>query len=102
MTKDTKRGTLSDIGEGVKDAVSGNVPGDVPPMTQEACEAWIMLKGQEGTPVFEIHLVDTEVDKDPTMRALMEALTLMIHQGIMGMPFAESQQQPKPDLKPVA
>ncbi len=68
-------------------------------MTQEACESWIMLKGQEGNPVFEIHLVDKEVDQDPTMRALMETLTMMIHNGIMGMPFEEAN---RPTLKPVA
>jgi hypothetical protein len=29
-----------------------------PAMTQEQCEHYIMLQGQKGTPVFEIHLVD--------------------------------------------
>lgn len=72
-----------------------------PPMTQEECENWILLKSQTGDAVFEIHLVDKEVDQDPTMRALMETITDMIHQGIMGMPFEESQQAGKPDLEVV-
>jgi len=62
-----------------------------PPMTQEECEAYILLKGQSGEPVFEIHLVDKEVDQDPTMRTLMNVVSQMIHQGIMGMPFQEAE-----------
>jgi hypothetical protein len=82
------------------------------PMTQAECEAFIMLAGQSGKPVFEIHMVDKTVDQDPTMRALMEAVTLMIHQGIMGLPFQESEaargKEPapmtivKPNGKPAA
>jgi len=63
----------------------------LPAMTQQECESYIMLQGQSGKPVFEIHLVDKEVDQDPTMRALMDAVSLMIHQGIMGMPFQEAE-----------
>jgi hypothetical protein len=35
------------------------------------------------------------------MRALLEAVTEMIHRGIMGMPFTEANQPnaPKPDIK---
>lgn len=72
-----------------------------PPMTQEQCEHYIMLQGQKDTPVFEIHLVDKEVDEDPTMRALLEAVTQMIHKGIMGMPFTEANRPnaPKPNVE---
>ncbi len=66
-----------------------------PPMTQEEVENWIMLAGQTGKVVFEIHVVDPEIDKDPTMRALLESLTEMIHNGIMGMPFLESNRPKK-------
>jgi hypothetical protein len=90
---------------------SGAVP-IKPAMTQAECESYIMLQGQTGKPVFEIHLVDKEVDQDPTMRALMDAVTIMIHNGIMGMPFAEAEaargKEPppmtivKPNGKPAA
>jgi hypothetical protein len=74
-------------------------PRTKPAMTQMECESFIMLAGQSGKPVFEIHLVDKEADQDPTMRALMESVTMMIHNGIMGMPFQESQSAPKPNLE---
>ena len=74
------------------------------PMTQEQIESWIMLKGQTGERWFEIHVLDEEMDADPTMRALLEALSEMIHRGIMDMPFIEAQhasdagKDNKPDL----
>ncbi len=66
-----------------------------PPMTQEEVENWIMLKGQGKDRWFEIHVLDEEVDKEPAMRALMEALSDMMQQGILGMPFLESNRPKK-------
>lgn len=73
-----------------------------PPMTKEQCENWIMLKGQTDERWFKIVILDDEVGQDPTMIALMETVSDMIFRGIQGMPFTESQQAGKPDLKPAA
>jgi len=62
-----------------------------PPMTQEQVEAWIMLKGQNKERWFEIRVLDPEVDAEPNMRALMETLSDMMQQGILGMPFMEAE-----------
>ena len=81
-------------------------PGAVPikpPMTQEAVENWIMLKGQSGDRWFEIRILDEEVGQDPTMIALMESVSEMIFRGIQGMPFTEAENaRQKGNLKPVA
>lgn len=71
------------------------------PMTQEEVESWIMLKGQYDERWFEIRILDKEVGQDPTARALMEALSDMIHKGVMNMPFMEAQAASKPDLQVV-
>lgn len=71
-------------------------PGAVPlhpPMTQEACENWILLKGQTGERWFEVRILDPEVAEDPTMIALMTTVSEMIFAGIQGMPFTEAEAQ---------
>ena len=70
-----------------------------PSMTQEEVENWIMLKGQSDERWFEIRVLDEKVNEDPVMRALLEALSDMIHKGVMGMPFMESQNQRKSGLE---
>ena len=74
-----------------------------PPMTQEEVENWILVKGQRGERWFEIRVLDKEIDQDPTMRALMVALSDMIQKGVMNMPFIEAQhaaeKEGKPDLQ---
>lgn len=69
------------------------------PMTQEECENWIMLKGQSGERWFRVEILDEEIAKDPTMQALMEAVSDMIFRGIQGMPFAESEYQRAQDAQ---
>lgn len=78
------------------EAVVETPPGAVPlhpPMTQEQCENWIMLKGQTGKRWFKVVILDPEVDDDPTMIALMETVSDMIFAGIQGMPFTEAEAE---------
>ena len=72
------------IAEGVKAAVAA--------MTQEECENWIMMKGQNKERWFEVRILDPEVGQDPTMIALMESVSDMIMNGINGMPFLEGEK----------
>lgn len=70
---------------------SGAIPIKTP-MTQEQCENWIQLKGQTGVRWFEIRILDPEIQDEPAMASLMEAVSEMIFKGIQGMPFTEAEQ----------
>lgn len=72
---------------------------DKKPMTQEEVENWILLKGQGKKRWFEIRILDKEVDKEPVMRALMEALSDMMQAGILGMPFMEGNRPEKSKVR---
>jgi len=76
----------------------GEVKPIKPAMTQEQVESWIMLKGQSDERWFEIRVLDPVVGQDPTMVALMETLSDMMQQGILGMPFLESNNPKKTKL----
>ena len=66
------------------------------PMTQEAVEQMVMLKGQGTDRWFEVKILDPDMQNDPTVTALMESVSDMIFRGMQGMPFTEANRAPAP------
>lgn len=61
------------------------------PMSQEQVEAWIMLQGQKGVRWFNLQVLDPQMNKDPTLTALMTAIADSIFEGMTQQEFQERQ-----------